>query len=117
MLKNAIIVNNLPIDAMNQLNQMDRAELDKLHGVAVIEFGATLCVYCQASQALIADALAHYSLVTHIKIEDGKGQRLGRTYAVKLWPTLILLKDGKEVARIVRPIDTQIITDALKKIA
>jgi thioredoxin 1 len=96
---------------------MDRAELDQLKGAAVIEFGATWCGYCQAAQAIIADALAHSPLVTHIKIEDGKGQRLGRTYAVKLWPTLIFLKDGTEVLRIVRPTDGQTITDALNALA
>ncbi len=95
---------------------MDRAELDQLKGAAVIEFGATWCGYCKAAQAIIADALAHYPSVNHIKIEDGKGQRLGRTYAVKLWPTLIFLKDGAEALRIVRPTDMQIITDALRKL-
>ena len=102
---------------MNQDNKIDRSELDQLKGTAVIEFGPTWCGYCQAAQAIIADALAHYPLVTHIKIEDGKGQRLGRTYAVKLWPTLIFLKDGTEVLRIVRPTDSQSITDALKVLA
>lgn len=101
---------------MNQDKKMDRAELDQLRGVAMIEFGATWCAYCQAAQAIIADALAHYPLVAHIKIEDGKGQRLGRTYAVKLWPTLIFLKDGLEVARIVRPTGAQVITDTLSKL-
>jgi thioredoxin 1 len=96
---------------------MDRAELDQLKGPAVIEFGATWCGYCQAAQAIIAGALAHYPLVPHIKIEDGKGQRLGRTYAVKLWPTLIFLQDGTEVIRIVRPTDSQMITDALNALA
>ena len=28
---------------------------------------------------------------------------VGRSYRVKLWPTLIFLRDGQEVARIVRP--------------
>ena len=99
---------------MNQENKMERSDLDQLEGAAVIEFGATWCSYCQAAQPIIASALAQRPLVKHIKIEDGKGQRLGRTYAVKLWPTLILLKDGTEVNRIVRPTDSQMITDALK---
>jgi thioredoxin 1 len=46
-------------------------------------------------------------------VEDGKGQRLGRTYRVKLWPTLIMLRDGKEVARVVRPQSVSEITQAL----
>ncbi len=100
---------------MNQV-KMDRTDLDQLKGAAVIEFGATWCGYCQAAQAIIADALASHPTVNHIKIEDGKGQRLGRSYAIKLWPTLIFLKDGSEVSRIVRPADSQMIADALKEL-
>ena len=99
---------------MNQDNKIERAELDQRKGATVVEFGATWCGYCQAAQPIITAALAQHPLVRHIKIEDGKGQRLGRTYAVKLWPTLIFLKDGTEVSRIVRPTDIQMMTDALK---
>jgi thioredoxin 1 len=41
--------------------------------------------------------------VRHIKVEDASGKRLGRSFDVKLWPTLIFLQDGREVARVVRP--------------
>jgi thioredoxin 1 len=99
---------------MNQDNQINRADLDQLLGVTMIEFGAPWCGHCQAAQPIIAEALTHYPLVTHIKIEDGKGQRLGRTYAVKLWPTLIFLKDGLELTRLVRLTDAQMISHALK---
>ncbi len=82
---------------------MNKTEIEQLHGLAVIEFGTTWCAHCQAAQAIIAKALLHYPNVNRIKIEDGKGQRLGRQYAVKLWPTLLLLKDGVELSRLVRP--------------
>lgn len=80
-----------------------RATLDASRGLLMLEFGAGWCPICQAAQPLIAQTVTQYPAVTHIKIEDGKGRRLGRTYGVKLWPTLILLRDGLEVARIVRP--------------
>jgi thioredoxin 1 len=35
---------------------------------------------------------------------------------VKLWPTLIFMKDGAEVARVVRPTSTQLINEALNRI-
>jgi thioredoxin 1 len=54
--------------------------------------------------------------VPHVKVEDGKGRRLGRTFGVKLWPTLIFLKDGEEIARVVRPEGSSDIEDALLKI-
>ncbi|MDQ3057056.1 MAG: thioredoxin family protein, partial [Pseudomonadota bacterium] len=43
----------------------------------------------------------------HIKIEDGRGMPLGRSFRVKRWPTLVLLRDGVEVARVVRPTTTE----------
>jgi len=45
---------------------------------AAREFGAAWCGYCKAAQSLIAEALARHPEIRHIKIEDGKGRRLGR---------------------------------------
>jgi thioredoxin 1 len=41
--------------------------------------------------------------VRHIKVEDAAGKRLGRSFVVKRWPTLVFMRDGREVARVVRP--------------
>lgn len=68
----------------------------------VLEFGAPWCGYCQGASRLIEDALKDKSY-RHVKVFDGKGKKLGRQFKVKLWPTLICLKEGKEVARVVRP--------------
>ncbi|QBJ79498.1 thioredoxin family protein [Aquitalea sp. USM4] len=72
-------------------------------GPLLLEFGAPWCQYCQAAQPLLASAMQQYQDLPHLKIEDGKGRRLGRSFRVKLWPTLVLLQDGQEVARLVRP--------------
>jgi thioredoxin 1 len=82
-----------------------RETVDALRGAAVLEFGTGWCGYCRAAQPLIAEAFAAHPGVRHLRIEDGKGRRLGRSFAVKLWPTLIFLRDGQEVARLVRPGD------------
>lgn len=94
-----------------------RAEIDALQGPAIVEFGANWCGYCQAAQPVIAAALAAHSHIPHLKVEDGKGKPLGRSFQVKLWPTLIFLKDGKEVARVVRPKDAASIGAALARIS
>jgi len=93
-----------------------RAQVDQLEGATVLEFGSPWCGYCRAAQPLIASALAEHSDVRHIKIADASGKRLGRSFGVKLWPTLVFLKDGKEVSRLVRPRETQAISDALSAI-
>ena len=61
------------------------------------------CGYCRAAQPIITAALADRSEVRHVKVEDRPGKLLGRSFAVKLWPTLVFLKDGKELVRSVRP--------------
>ena len=98
------------------IDEPSRAEIDALTGPAVVEFGAPWCPHCQGAQPLIAAAFAGHPHVDHLKIEDGKGRRLGRSFQVKLWPTLIFLSDGKEVARLVRPSEASAISDALDKI-
>jgi thioredoxin 1 len=106
----------MPITSVYAEVEPARAQIDTLEGPAVIEFGAPWCGYCSAAQQLLAAALANSPSVTHLKIEDGKGRPLGRSFRVTLWPTLIFLKDGKEVARLVRPRDSKAINEALAKI-
>lgn len=93
------------------------ADVQKLKGALVIEFGTAWCGHCQAAQPLLAKAFARHAAVNHLKIEDGSGRRLGRAFRVKLWPTLIFLRDGEEISRLVRPTDVNAIDEALAKIA
>lgn len=93
-----------------------RDEVDQLSGPMVIEFGTAWCGYCRGAQSLIADAFAAHPNVRHLKVEDGSGRRLGRSFTVKLWPTLIFMKAGQEVARVVRPQSVKEISEAFAKI-
>lgn len=94
-------------------NTITLEDIQRHSGYIMLEFGTSWCTYCIAAQQHIGAALHNQVSVKHIKIEDGKGKRLGRNYAVKLWPTLIFLKDGVELTRIVRPSNQQCILDAL----
>lgn len=84
---------------------LSREEVDALRGPAVIEFGTNWCSFCRGAQPLIESAFATHPQLPHIKIEDGPGRPLGRSFRVKLWPTLIFLRDGQELGRVVRPQD------------
>ena len=95
----------------------DRSEVDALSGATVLEFGTGWCGWCRGAQSHIASALRAHPDVRHIKVEDGPGRPLGRSFRVKLWPTLVFLKDGQEVARVVRPSGEAELKEALAKIA
>ncbi|MFM0731168.1 thioredoxin family protein [Paraburkholderia sediminicola] len=89
-----------------------RAEIDALPGATVIEFGTDWCGFCQGAQASITKAFEPHAGIRHLKVEDGPGRPLGRSFKVKLWPTLVFMRDGAEVARIVRPTNAADIAEA-----
>jgi thioredoxin 1 len=93
-----------------------RSEVDAIPGPVVLEFGTSWCGHCRRAQPLIAEALAAHPQAKHVKVADSSGKRLGRSYGVQLWPTLVFLKDGHESARLVRPGSVEEIRKALQGI-
>lgn len=96
-----------------QPETLQRADTDTLPGITVLEFGASWCGHCLRASPLISEVLADEAAVRHIRIADGPGRPLGRSYRIKLWPTLIFLRDGAEIARVVRPTASGPIREAL----
>ena len=91
-----------------------RAEVDATPGALVLEFGDDYCGICSAARPAIEQALAARPGVRHLKVADGRGRPLGRSFGVKLWPTLVFLQDGQEVQRLVRPMAAEPIAQALQ---
>ncbi len=90
-----------------------RADIDASSGSLLLEFGSNTCGICRAARPLINEAMADHPALRHVLVEDGRGKPLGRSFRIKLWPTLILLRDGKEMARLVRPDSAAAIRAAL----
>jgi thioredoxin 1 len=95
----------------------DRHDVDLLPGPVLLEFGTDWCGHCRSAQPLIADALTQRPGTRHVRVIDGPGKRLGRSFGVKLWPTLVFLRDGREASRLVRPSTADAIVQALDGIA
>lgn len=84
-------------------SEATRAEIAARPGPLLLEFGSRGCGICSRTQVLLEEALEGFESLPHLRVEDGRGRPLGRAFRITLWPTLVLLMDGKEVARLVRP--------------
>jgi thioredoxin 1 len=87
-----------------------RAEVDALTGPVVLEFGADWCGYCNVLRPHLSSLLKEFSQVRHIRIEDGPGLPLGRSFGIKLWPTLVFMRDGQVMHKAVRPAPAEVRT-------
>lgn len=92
---------------LSALEAPSLAQVQALSGPVLLEFGTEWCGHCRAAQPLIAQAVGERPHWQHVKVEDGPGRALGRHFRVKLWPTLVVLRDGQEVGRRVRPATLQ----------
>lgn len=107
----------MPMTQHYAATEPPRTEVDALNGGTVLEFGAPWCGFCQRAQPALAEAFAVHPALRHIKVEDGSGRPLGRSFRIKLWPTLVFLHDGQEVARLVRPTEADPIREAMRRIS
>lgn len=80
-----------------------REEIEKTEGPLLLEFGASWCPICQAFTPQLESVLKKHPNVRHVKVEDGKGKLLGRSFRVKLWPNFVFLRDGQVLAQLARP--------------
>ncbi len=89
--------------AVHTREEPERAQVERLAGPVLLEFGTSWCPHCQALQPRLAEELRAHPEVLHLKIEDGPGRKLGRSFRVKLWPNLVLMLDGRVLEQLARP--------------
>ena len=80
-----------------------REEIDHTQGLVLLEFGTDWCGICRALAPHVEELVRRHPAVRHVKVEDGPGLPLGRSFKVKLWPNLVFLKDGAVLRQLVRP--------------
>ncbi|CAN5913604.1 thioredoxin family protein [soil metagenome] len=80
-----------------------REEIERTEGPVLLEFGSAQCGHCRTLAPRLEKLLEEYPDVQHIKVEDGSGKPLGRSFKVKLWPNLVFLRNGQVVQQLARP--------------
>jgi thioredoxin 1 len=90
-------------DASYQVTNPDPLAVEAMAGLVLLDFGTDWCGHCMAARSAVDAWVRDHAGIDHLRVEDGRGRPLGRAYRVKLWPTLVLLRDGREIARVVRP--------------
>lgn len=80
-----------------------RDQVDRMPGLVLLEFGTAWCGFCLTAAPRVAALLAKNPAIQHVKVEDGPGRALGRSFRVRLWPNLVFLRDGVVVRQVARP--------------
>jgi thioredoxin 1 len=101
----------MPNSSVYLSEQIERSVIELTPGWLLLDFGTDWCSHCKAARHATAEVLSIAKGLRHLRVEDGPGRALGRSFKVKLWPTWVLLKDGQEVDRLVRPTQAQQASD------
>lgn len=78
---------------MNNFNEQIK------EGVVLVDFFATWCGPCKMQAPVLEELKEDRSDVKLVKIDVDQETEIAREYGVMSIPTLILFKDGKEVAK------------------
>lgn len=81
-----------------QLHFNNSKQLNKL---MVVDFAASWCGPCKFMEPLVKDMSAKYTDVDFVKIDVDELSDVAQEYGVQAMPTFLLLKQGKEIDRIV----------------
>jgi thioredoxin 1 len=104
----AFRTSEMPFAAEYRAEEPTRDEIDRSVGLLLLEFGASWCGHCRELSPTLEELLNKHPQVHHLRIADGRGKPLGRSFRVKLWPTLVLLRDGALISQLVRPTDDEV---------
>lgn len=97
-------------------NEEFDSEVLKSDKITIVDFFATWCMPCRALAPILENA--HNELgdaVKVVKIDVDESEQIARKYGVLSIPTMVIMKDGKELDRMVGLTNKQAIIDRVNK--
>lgn len=80
-------------------------------GIVLVDFYATWCGPCKMQSPIIDSLKEERSDIKIMKVDVDKEEDVARTYGIMSIPTLMLFKDGKEVAKNVGFMPKEVLTN------
>ncbi len=90
---------------------MDKFNNEIKEGIVLVDFYATWCGPCKMQSPIIDSLKEERSDIKIMKVDVDKEEDVARTYGIMSIPTLMLFKDGKEVAKNVGFMPKEVLTD------
>ncbi|KAL3526485.1 hypothetical protein ACH5RR_011141 [Cinchona calisaya] len=81
-----------------QLHFNNSKQLNKL---MVVDFAASWCGPCKMMEPVVKDMAAKYTDIDFVKIDVDELSDVAQEFRVQAMPTFLLLKQGKEIERVV----------------
>ncbi len=101
---------------MKKLNDQNFKEETK-SGVVVIDLYADWCSPCRVLAPIVEELEGQYKSITFAKLDVDESPVTAQEFGVMSIPTVLILKDGKEVKRIVGLYPKSAYVDAVKALA
>lgn len=96
---------------MKQYNE----HLNINQGNVALKFSATWCVWCKRLAPLLTNIESEYPNIEFIEVDIDKYESMFDQYHLEVVPTLVLLKDGEVLDKLVNPQSIDIIEKGLRR--
>lgn len=73
----------------------------QLEGVCAIKFSATWCGPCKHMEPTVEKLANEFSTATFLAVDIDEAPELVQKYKIRTLPTLVIIKDGQEVERVI----------------
>lgn len=104
------------MSSITKLNEADVKRVQQNAGIALLDFYADWCGPCKALAPTLERFALENSNVTVGKVNVDENGSATQEFAIKGIPTLVFLRDGQEVGRLIGVTSQRVIEDLLNAI-